>query len=281
MKCKAVVRTVLQWGAFVALPDYGDVEGVIHMSEASHNRSARLDELFRPGREIEVEVLRVDDKGKLWLSHKATIADPWDEAAKKYASGTRLTGKVVRLTDFGAFVQLEPGIDGLCHVGDLSFTPIDHPKEVVSEGTDLDVVVAYLDTKARKVTLHPAPPDDEKDLPTIRKVQLYKVVEVVVMQIRDGGLGVRILGATGRNARAFIPSGQTGTPRGTDLRKSFPLGKRLQAKVIDADMRRGEPRLSIRAVKQDAEKQAYRDYRKKVQRESSFGTFADLLKNKI
>ncbi|RLB64799.1 MAG: 30S ribosomal protein S1 [Deltaproteobacteria bacterium] len=281
MKCKAIVRTVLQWGAFVALPDFADVEGVIHMTEASHNRSARLNDLFRPGGKIEVEVLRIDEKGKLWLSHKATTADPWDEAAKKYATGTRLTGKVVRLTDFGAFVQLEPGIDGLCHVADLSFSPVDHPKEVVSEGTDLDVVVAYLDIKARKVTLHPAPPDDEKDHPTIRKVQLYKIVDVVVMQIRDGGLGVRIVGATGRNARAFIPSGQTGTPRGTDLRKSFPLGKRLQAKVIDADSRRGEPRLSIRAVKQDAEKQAYRDYRKKVQRESSFGTFADLLKDKL
>jgi len=281
LKCKAVVRTVLQWGAFVALPEYGDVEGVIHMSEASHNRSARLAELFRPGAEIEVEVLRIDDKGKLWLSHKATIADPWDAAADKYTAGSRHTGKVVRLTDFGAFIQLEPGIDGLCHVADLSFTPVEHPKEVVTEGNDMDVVVAHLDAKARKVTLHPAPPDDEKDVPAIRKVSPHKVVDVVVMQIRDAGLGVRIVGATGRHARAFIPAGQTGTPRGTDLRKSFPLGKRLQAKVIDADSRRGEPRLSIRALKQDAEKRAYREYRKKVQREATFGTFADLLKDKI
>ncbi|MBW2455325.1 MAG: S1 RNA-binding domain-containing protein, partial [Deltaproteobacteria bacterium] len=281
MKCKAIVRTVLQWGAFVALPEHSDVEGVIHMSEASHNRSARLDQLFRPGAKIEVEVLRIDDKGKLWLSHKATIADPWDEAPKKYAAGTLLTGKVVRLTDFGAFIQLEPGIDGLCHVADLSFNPVAHPKEVVTEGTDMEVVVAHLDAKARKVTLHPAPPEDERDAPPIRRVQAYKLVDVVVMQIRDAGLGVRIVGATGRNARGFIPAGQTGTPRGTDLRKGFPLGKRMQVKVIDADTRRGEPRLSIRAVKQDAEKQAYRDYRKKVQREATFGTFADLLKDKI
>ena len=101
------------------------------------------------------------------------------------------------------------------------------------------------------------------------------------MAHREAGLGVRILGATGRHARGFIPAGQSGTPRGTDLRKTFPLGTRLSVKVIDVDRRGGEARLSIRALKDDAEKQAYREYRKKVQRESSFGTFGDLLKDKL
>lgn len=280
MEVKAVVRTVLQWGAFVSLPEYGDVEGVVHMSEASHDRSARLDEVFKVGGEISVKVLKVDEKKKLWLSHKATLDDPWEAAKEKYAVGTVLTRKVVRITDFGAFIQLEPGIDGLCHVADLSFTVVKHPSDVVEVGQDFEVVVAALDSKTKKVTLHPAPPEDEKDVPPIKRLAPQQQVDVVVMQIKENGLGVRIVGATGRRARGYIHAGQTGTPRGTDLRKSFPLGHRMQAKVIDID-RRGEVKLSIRALKEDAEKAAYRDYRKKVQRESSFGTFADLLKGKI
>ena len=83
---------------------------------------------------------------------------------------------------------------------------------------------------------------------------------------------------TGRSARGFIPAGHTGTPRGSDLRKEFPLGMQFDAKVLEIDPRRGEAKLSIRAVKEDAEKQAYQQYRAGVAREAKFGTFADLMK---
>jgi small subunit ribosomal protein S1 len=281
MVCRGVVRNVLGWGAFVALPDHGDIEGVVHMSEASHDRGARLGSVLSAGQQIEVKILRIDDKGKLWLSHKATLEDPWGLAAQKYTVGSVHRAKAVRLTDFGAFLQLEPGIDGLCHVADLSYTPIEHPKEVVSEGAEMDVIVVHFDAGGRKIALHPAPPEDERDEPRIGRLQPNQIVRAVVTQIREHGLGVRIVGATGRHARAFVHSGQSGTPRGTDLRKTFPIGKRIEAKVIEVDPRRGEARLSIRAVHEDAEKQAYREYRKKVQREATFGTFADLLKQKL
>jgi len=152
---------------------------------------------------------------------------------------------------------------------------------VVREGQDFDIVVAYLDTKARKVTLHPAPPEDERDQLRTKRLTNYTKVQVVVTQHLDRGLGVRIVGVTGRHARGYIPAGQTGTPRGTDLRKSFPLATKMEAKIIEIDRRGGEARLSIRALKEDVEKQAYRDYRKKVQREATFGTFGDLLKGKL
>jgi small subunit ribosomal protein S1 len=89
---------------------------------------------------------------------------------------------------------------------------------------------------------------------------------------------VRVIGLTGRAARGFIPAGHTGTTRGTDLRKFFPIGTRIEAKVIEVDTRRGETKLSIRAMKEDAEKAAYQEYRDQVNREAKFGTFADLLK---
>ncbi|MBW2524656.1 MAG: S1 RNA-binding domain-containing protein [Deltaproteobacteria bacterium] len=275
--CKGVVRKVLGWGAFVSLPDYGGIEGVVHMREASHDRGAKLGAVMKAGDEIEVKILRVDEKGKLWLSRKGAQKDPWEDVAARYPQWSRHHGKVVRLTDFGAFVQLEPGIDGLCHVSDLSFQPVEHPKDAVSVGEELDVVVANLDPKAHKVGLHPAPPEDEKEERRPR-LQAHQKVQVVVMQIREHGLAVRIVGVTGRAQRGFIPAGHSGTPRGTDLRKEFPVGNRFEAKIIEIDHRRGEAKLSIRALKEDAEKQAYREYRKKVQREAHFGTFADLLK---
>jgi small subunit ribosomal protein S1 len=274
---QGVVRTVVEWGVFVALPDAGGVEGLVHMSEASHDRGAKLADLFKPGAEIDVKVLRVDDKGKLWLSRKAATVDPWDAVKEKYAVGTRHKGKVARLQPFGAFIELEPGIDGLIHTADLSMKPIQHPDEVVKVGDDVDVVVATCDAAGRRIGLHPAPPEGEESEPR-QRVQQGKAVKVSVTQVTEGGLVVRVLGTTGRAARGFIPAGHTGTQRGTDLRKEFPIGTQLDAKVIEVDPRRGEAKLSIRALKEDAEKQAYQQYRAGVAREAKFGTFADLMK---
>ncbi|MBM4356488.1 MAG: 30S ribosomal protein S1 [Deltaproteobacteria bacterium] len=280
MVCKAVVRNVLAWGVFAALPEHGDIEGMIHMTEVSHDRGTRLDKVVSAGDVIDVKVLRIDEKGKLWLSRKATVEDPWASVAEKYAVGSVHRATVARLTDFGAFIQLEPGIDGLCHVADLSFEPVDHPNKVVKEGEEIEVIVVSVDREKHRVALHPAPPEEERDKPRV-KIVLNQLIKVVVKQIKDAGLGVRIVGITGRNSRGFIPAGQTGTPRGTDLRKTFPLGTVLDAKVIEHDPRRGETRLSIRALKDDEEKSAYREYRKKVAREATFGTFGDLLKKNL
>ncbi len=273
---KGIVRKVVQWGVFVALPDAGGVEGLIHMTEASHDRSAKLNDLFRSGAEIDVKVMKIDDKGKLWLSHKATTADPWDAVKEKYAVGSRHKGKVARLQPFGAFIELEPGIDGLCHTADISFKVVEHPSEVVNVGDEIDVVVSSCDASQHKIGLHPAIAGSE-DEPR-QRVQQYKSVKVAIMGTSEAGLAVRILGVTGRSARGFIPAGHTGTARGTDLRKEFPVGTKLDAKVLEIDPRRNEAKLSIRALKEDAEKQAYQAYRTGVAREAKFGTFADLMK---
>ena len=273
---KGIVRKVVAWGVFVALPDAGGVEGLIHMTEASHDRSAKLTDIFRPGAEIDVKVMKIDDKGKLWLSHKATTADPWDAVKEKYAVGTRHKGKIARLQPFGAFIELEPGIDGLCHTADIGPRAVEHPSEAVKVGDEIDVVVSSCDAGAHKIGLHPALPAGE-DEPR-QRVQQYKSVKVVVVGVTEAGLTVRILGVTGRAARGFIPAGHTGTARGTDLRKDFPPNMKLDAKVLEIDPRRGEAKLSIRALKEDAEKQAYQAYRSGVAREAKFGTFADLMK---
>lgn len=277
---KGIVRTILPYGVFVALPSADDIEGLIHMSEASHERGKRLHELFKVGQEIDIKILKVDEKGKLWLSHKATIPDPWAEIREKYAVGTRHKGKVARLQPFGAFIELEPGVDGLVHTSDLSFKPIEHPKDLVSEGDEIEIVIAGLDDGGRKIRLHPAPPPEEADEPR-QRVAPNRAIKVAVVSAENAGLIVRVLGATGRQARGFIPAGHTGTARGTDLRKAFPVGTKLDVKVLEIDSRRGEPRLSIRALKEDTEKAAYNEYRASVAKAAKFGTLGDLLKKRI
>jgi len=272
---KGIVRKVVAWGVFVALPDADNVEGLVHLTEASHDRGAKLMDLFKQGQEIDVKVLRIDDKGKLWLSRKGAVADPWDAVKEKYAVGSRHKAKVARLQPFGAFMELEPGLDGLIHTADLSLKPITTPDEVVKVGDDMDVVVASCDSAGKRIGLHPALADENEPK---QKVAQYKIVQCEISQAVEGGLVVRILGVTGRHARAFIPAGHTGTPRGTDLRKEFPAGSKLEAKVLEVDPRRGEAKLSIRAVKEDVEKQAYQQYRAGVAKEAKFGTFGDLLR---
>jgi small subunit ribosomal protein S1 len=275
-----VVRTVVEWGVFVALPEAENVEGLVHVSEATHDPSADLFELFKHGDRFDVKILEIDERGKIWLSRKALVEDPWGAARKQYAPGSRHKGKVVKLERFGAFVELETGIDGLLHISDLSFDRIEHAKDVLQDGQEVEVVVQYFDVRSKKIGLHLAPPPEQAgEAP--QRISKNALVKAAVVKGESAGLIVRILGVTGRTARGFVPAGQTGTPRGTDLRKAFKPGTIIDTKVVDVDQRSGEPKLSIRGYKEDEERRAHREYREKLKAEGGFGTLGDLLKKKL
>ncbi len=270
-----VVRSVVPFGAFV---DVGGIEGLVPLKEMSHNRADGPSDVFKAGEATRVKVVMIDDKGKVWLSHKATIPDPWQQVAQRYAVGTRHAGKVARLQPFGAFVELEPGVDGLIHTQDLSIKRIEAPGEVVKVGDAIDVVVSHVDASQHKIALHPAPQGDAAgEAP--QRVAPHKPVKAKVVQVESGGLVVRILGVTGRNARGYVTAAGTGTPRGTELRKAFNVGQEVEAKVIEMDPRRGEVKLSIKALSEDQERNAYQQYRQQLKAEARF-TFGDLLAKK-
>jgi len=275
---KGTVRSVTQFGAFV---DVGGIDGLVHVSEASHVGKP-LHEVFKVDEEIEVKILRVDEKGKVWLSRKAAEHDPWEGAAERYARGTRHKGKIVRLQPFGAFIELEPGIDGLMHVSDIaSAKRFHHPSEVMKVGEEIEIVVAQSDVAHRKIGLHPAPKEGEA-LPEGKpppRLSPHQAVKCVVEAQEVNGLVVRIVGQTGRNAKGYITAVATGTPKGTDLRKAFPVGMELDAKIVELDPRRGI-KLSIKALAQDQERQSFRQYQNAVKQASKFGTFGDLLMKK-
>jgi small subunit ribosomal protein S1 len=165
-------------------------------------------------------------------------------------------------------------------VADLSFERIEHPSELLKEGQDLEVVIQYFDLRTKKIGVHLAPPPEQANEPH-QKIQRGALIKAAVVKGESAGVIVRVLGVTGRAARGFIPAGQTGTPRGTDLRKGFKPGTVLDLKVLDVDPRSGEPKLSIRGFKDDEERRAHREYRQKLKAEGGFGTLGDLLKQKL
>jgi len=286
------VRSIQPFGAFI---DVGGIDGLCPPNEASHEHK-RLDEIFKVNEEVQVKILRIDENGKIWLSKRAAEHDPWEGADTKYARGTRHKGKVVRLQPFGAFIELEPGIDGLLHVSDI-FAPrrINHPNEVLKVGEELDVVVSRYEGDQRRIGLHEAPKEGEAPEFHGRpgeggggrgdrgggggRLGPHARVKAVVEAHEPNGLVVRILGQTGKQAKGFIPAPATGTAKGTDLRKAFPVGKEVEAKVVEFDPKR-PLKLSISALGKDDERQAFRQYQNEVKQASKFGTFGDLLRNK-
>jgi small subunit ribosomal protein S1 len=147
-----VVKNITEYGVFV---DLGGVDGLLHITDISWGRVKHPSELFSVSDEITVKVLNFDiEKERVSLGMKQLSEDPWNSAAERYPVGTRVTGRVVSLTDYGAFVELEEGIEGLIHVSEMSWTrKVRHPSKVVSVGEDVDAVVLDIKPDNRRISL--------------------------------------------------------------------------------------------------------------------------------
>ncbi|MCK6455733.1 MAG: S1 RNA-binding domain-containing protein [Phycisphaerae bacterium] len=147
------VRSLTDYGAFVELAP--GVDGLLHVSDMSWGRVQKPGDVVSVGQELEVEVLKVDgDAGKISLGLKQIKGNPWERVAERFAPQQRVTGRVARLADFGAFIELEEGIDGLLPVSEMSWTRrLRHPKEVVKEGDVVEVVVLAVDAEKRRISL--------------------------------------------------------------------------------------------------------------------------------
>lgn len=187
---KGVVRNVTDFGAFV---DLGGADGLLHVSEMSHRRGRKPSEFVKNGDLVEVKVLKIDpNTGKISLSLKAAGADPWEGAETRYAVGTAITGRVVKVESFGAFIEIEEGFEGLLPVSEMSWQRIRHPNDVVKEGDTIKLVVISLDPSARKATfsLKQAGPDPWKE--ATEKYAVGSVVTGTVTRPVDFGAFVEL-----------------------------------------------------------------------------------------
>jgi small subunit ribosomal protein S1 len=151
-KTKGQVRSLTSFGAFV---DLGGVEGLLHISDMSWGKIAHPSELFEIGQEVEVVVLDFNEKDeRISLGFKQLTEDPWKKIREKYAVGQKVKGRVVSLTDFGAFVELEKGVEGLVHVSDLTWSrKIIHPKKLLSPGEEVVVSILDINPETKRISL--------------------------------------------------------------------------------------------------------------------------------
>jgi small subunit ribosomal protein S1 len=149
---QGVVKNITDYGAFI---DLGGIDGLLHITDMSWGRVGHPSEMFNIGDKVEVSVLKYDrETGRISLGLKQKSADPWTGVASKYAIGTRVRGRVVSLTDYGAFIELEPGVEGLVHVSVMSWThEVRHPSRVVSIGDQVEAAVLNVDSASRKISL--------------------------------------------------------------------------------------------------------------------------------
>ena len=147
------VRNLTDFGAFIELEP--GVDGLLHISDMSWTRNVgHPSEILKKGQEIETQILNLDRENKrISLGLKQIQPDPWTTVASRYPMGSRVTGKIVRLTDFGAFVELEAGVDGLLHISQMSNRPIGRPDELVSVGDELTLLVIRVDANERRIGL--------------------------------------------------------------------------------------------------------------------------------
>jgi small subunit ribosomal protein S1 len=151
-KVKGTVVKLQKFGAFV---DIGGFEALLPISEISRSRVDKVSDVLKPGQEIEAEVISADwDRERISLSMKVLQADPWDDAAKRYPEGSVHTGTVARITKFGAFVTLEPGLDGLLHVSEFNTDSREVPEEdIPKEGREIRVMIGKVDTRQQRISL--------------------------------------------------------------------------------------------------------------------------------
>jgi small subunit ribosomal protein S1 len=226
------VVSITNYGAFVEIEP--GIEGLVHISEMSWTRNVRHpSKIVSIGETIEAVVLKVDEaEEKISLGMKQTEQDPWMVLPLKYPVGTRINGKVRNLTSFGAFVEIEPGIDGLIHISDMSWTKrVQHPSEVVKKGDAVDVVILNIDAENKRISLGLKQAEED---PWLKIGETYPIgMELRGRSVRlmDKGVVVDL----GNDIEGFVPMSQLGVPNIENPGDAVKEGQALDLKVLEVD----------------------------------------------
>lgn len=290
-KLRGKVVEVRDYGVLVDLG--GGLDGLVHMSEVSWSRGVRPSEAAKVGDEVDVQVVKVqpatrkDRFGRVSLSMRACQPDPWDLAQETLRVGTPAKGKVIRTTEFGAFVQVAENVEGLLHISELGGNKeLTHAKQALEEGAEIDVVIERIDREQRRISLSKLSEADAKAIEAgeievgkaPRSLKPGSHIAVMVKRVEHSGAQVQVDGVIGKRGRGFIPNRELQDVRG-ERRKGPSQGDVIEVKVIGTE-RDGTLRCSVRARLLDEERKAVRDYRKESAKQG-LGTFGDLLKAKL
>jgi len=282
MEVEGRITKLTDFGAFV---DLGGVEGMIHVSEISHARIGRPSELLQTGQTIKTKVLKIESdkegRPRIALSMKALEPDAWEKGLE-FREGEIIRGKVSRVAEYGAFVEVAPGVDGLLHVSEMSYERVTDPKTIVKEGDVVDVYVLGIDHQSRRISLSlreaaakkwmAEQPGGERP-----RLEVGQVLTGIVDNAKSYGVFVR-LPQLGTGVRGLLPSEEVRDSEKGDLKKKFPPGRELQVEIVAVD-EQGRIRLSQKTIKEREDREDYERFLQTQDQGEKLGTLGDLLKN--
>jgi small subunit ribosomal protein S1 len=274
------VTRLIDFGAFV---DIGGIDGMVHVSEISHVRINRPSEVLEMGQMVKVKVLKVErDKAgrpKIALSMKALEQGPWEKGVQ-FKEGDVISGTVSRLTDFGAFVEVAPGVDGLVHLSEISYDRVPHPSRVLKEGDRVDVLILKIDEEKRRISLSirdAAMKQRMADQKEEVRLEVGQVLKGIVEDQKPYGLFVR-LPQLGVGVRGLLPMDELILSEKGDVKKRIPKGREIQVEIVSID-EKGRIQLSQKVTKAREERQDYEKFLKKEEQTEKLGTLGELFKN--
>ena len=238
---EGIVKNLTEYGAFI---DLGGIDGLLHITDMSWGRVNHPSEMFQVGDQVKIKVLKYNaDTERVSLGLKQISEDPWTHAEEKYPYGSQVQGRVVSLKDYGAFVELEEGIEGLIHVSEMSWTRrIKHPSKVVAVGDTVDAVVLDIDAKNNRISLGMKQLEPNPYESLTEKYPLGTIVGGRVRNIADFGIFVEI--EEGIDGLVHI-SDLSWTQRIKHPSELFQKGDDVEAVVLNIEMEGEKPKISL------------------------------------
>jgi small subunit ribosomal protein S1 len=238
------VSSITSFGVFVNL---GVIEGLIHITELAWQRNAKAKDIVNKGDTVKVKVIGIDrEKNRISLSIRQTLSDPWENAAEHWPKDTETEGAVTNMTDFGAFVEIEPGVEGLIHIGDLSWTRIKHPKEILKRGQKVKVVVLEVDNERKRISLGFKQLNDPwRDIES--RFAKDQDVPVKVIRLADFGAFVELE----PGVEGLIHISQLSRARVEKPGDILSVGQEVTARILEIDPAMRRIRLSLKSLQSD------------------------------
>ncbi len=274
-----LVKNIADFGAFV---DLGGIDGLLHITDMSWDRIEHPSQMLKVDQEVEIKVLAIDrDREKIALGLKQKEENPWERVAERYAVGAHIHGEVVNIMNYGAFVKLEPGIEGLVHISEMSWTRrINHPSEVVNPGDQIEVVVLEVDKDKQEISLGMKQTEVNPWTTVAQKYPMGTVVEGVIRNLTNYGAFVEI--EEGIDGLLHI-SDMSWTKKVSHPSEVVKKGDRVRCVVLSVDQEKMRIGLGLKQMTEDpwlrAVPERYQPgmvIRGKVTKITNFGVFVEL-----
>jgi len=273
-----VVKNLTEYGAFI---DLGGIDGLLHVSDISYGRVAHPQDVLQVGQEITVKVLKFDrEKERISLGLKQVLPDPWETVGERYQPGMRVIGRVVSVTDYGAFVELEPGVEGLIHISEMTWSRrMKHPSKVVKVGDNVESVVLDVKPHERRISLGIKQLEPDPWTTVDQRYSVGSVVEGRVRKLTDFGAFVEI--EEGIDGLVHV-SDLSWTRRIQHPSEVLKKGQVVQAVILSIDAPNRRLSLGIKQLQPDAWETFFHEHRVgdlvqgRPTRAASFGVFVEL-----